>query len=75
MTVREQAAMICALAASSGKGHHICVKWLGVTSKNAITLARDLFYEVQWAIRYGNHTWEEVNAEAEAIIRGGDYGF
>ena len=68
---REQAAMICALSASNGKGQHITARWLGINSKAAKVLACEFYDAVVWETRYesNRHSWCELNAEAEAMLR------
>lgn len=69
---RSNAAQICALSASSGKGQHITARWLR-SARHARALAKDAYDYVVWATRWASprHSWCELNAEAEAMLRRG----
>lgn len=64
---REQAALICQLAASNHLGHRGVVAQADINVIRAANLARCAFY----ACFYTSHTWCEQNAEAEALLRTG----
>jgi hypothetical protein len=70
--IRKEAIWICALSASSAKGQHLTARWLA-TSKAARLLAADAYNYAVVAVRWApdRHSWRELNAEAESMLRRG----